>query len=199
MSQNCSRVRFLLVRQPVCSSWYCLWDNRRRFITIFGLVLSAPLWFWQQPLLYNIHALVVLLFSFWSTFNISQNQSPFSHLQTQRKWGNCFMPLHKTMVLLAWAMLGSLSPVTDAQLLGHDQLLPGHLWDHVCPPALRWSCGGDLIPTLLALQTLFSSLIPKIASSWCSASWCAHKVNFCGGYYRVMRKGVMCHLSWIFC
>lgn len=94
-----SKVRFLLERQSVHNSWYCLWEIRRLFITIFVLIPSASLWFWQQPLLYHIHFLALLLFSFWSIFKVSQNQSPVSLLQTLKKLCNCFMPLHKTMVL----------------------------------------------------------------------------------------------------
>lgn len=94
-----SKVRFLLERQSVCNSWYCLWEIKRLFITIFVLILSASLWFWQQPLLYHMHSLALPLFSFWSIFKISQNQSPVSLLQTLKKLCNCFMPLHKTMIL----------------------------------------------------------------------------------------------------
>lgn len=67
-----SKVRFLLKGSLSCywNSCYCLWQNRRRFITIFVLILSASLWFWQQPLHYHIHSLI-LLFSFWSIFEIS--------------------------------------------------------------------------------------------------------------------------------
>lgn len=69
-----SKVRFLLERQPVHNSWYCLWENKRRIITIFVLILFASLWFQQQPLLCHIHSLVLLLVSLF--------EAPLKHLKT---------------------------------------------------------------------------------------------------------------------
>lgn len=75
---------------------------------------------------------------------------------------------------------------------GHQLLLPSYLWDRACPATLSWEWWWWLDSHLAGTSvwypklSLHDALPVDMLIGW---------VNFCGGYYRVMRRGGgMCHL-----